>query len=103
MLMQKTLCGERDRQRGRRSASTVCQHNVRGCDRVKPTSRAQRGEASGLTPAQPWTTDEEPNPVRSFRGNYNFINSVGIGRFAIIKLAEGHNIDLRSQNCHYSV
>jgi hypothetical protein len=31
---------------------------------------ARRRKASSVTRAQPWTTHEEPNPVRLFRGNY---------------------------------
>jgi putative transposase len=31
---------------------------------------ARRRKPSGLTRAQPWTTHEEPNPVRLFRRNY---------------------------------
>jgi len=31
---------------------------------------ARRRKASSMTRAQPWTTHEEPNPVRLFGGNY---------------------------------
>jgi transposase InsO family protein len=43
--VQKADGRQRDRPCGRRLASTAWQHNVHGSDRVKPASRAQRGDA----------------------------------------------------------
>src|SRR5215471_8483356 len=70
--LRKADGGGRDGQCGRRSVSTGGSTLCTAGDRVKSeAAAARRCKSSGLTRAQLWTTHEDPNRVRLFRGNYS--------------------------------